>query len=307
MKDTENKHIVLIVDDAPTNLKVLGTALKDTYHLKLATNGEEALALASSKNPPDIILLDIMMPEMDGYEVCKRLKEAPETRDIPVVFITAMNEEKDEELGLQLGAIDYIAKPFSIPIVKARVKNHLELKQYRDMLKENSMIDGLTQIANRRRFDETLLVEWNRQKRHSESLSMLMIDIDFFKNYNDTYGHLQGDECLKQIAQTIKNGLKRSADLAARWGGEEFACILPDTDHTMAINIGEAIREAIMDLELPHEASLINSIVTVSIGVATVKSQEYADADFQVLIKKADDALYKAKESGRNKVVSELV
>ncbi|MDF2878060.1 MAG: hypothetical protein K0S30_1156 [Clostridia bacterium] len=219
MKNTENKQIVLIVDDAPTNLKVLGTALKDTYHLKLATNGEEALGLAISKNPPDIILLDIMMPDMDGYEVCKKLKEAPETRDIPVVFITAMNEEKDEELGLQLGAIDYITKPFSIPIVKARVKNHLELKQYRDMLKENSMIDGLTQIANRRRFDETLLVEWNRQKRHSEPLSMLMIDIDFFKNYNDTYGHLQGDECLRQIAQTIKKGLKRSTDLAARWGG----------------------------------------------------------------------------------------
>ncbi len=301
MHNIEHKPIVLIVDDIPTNLKILGTALKNDYHVKVTTTGEEALLIATSKNPPSIILLDIMMPEMDGYEICRRLKEAPETRDIPVIFITAMNEEKDEELGLTLGAIDYITKPFSIPIVKARIKNHLELKRYRDILKENCMIDGLTQIANRRRFDEASEVEWNRQKRHNEPLSMLMIDIDFFKNYNDTYGHLQGDECLKQVAQTIKKQLKRPADLAARWGGEEFACILPETDSIAASHIAEDIRKAIMDVALPHEDSLVESVVTVSVGVATAKPLD--DTDFQALLKKADDALYKAKQNGRNKVV----
>jgi len=305
MNKTDNKQIILIVDDVPTNLKILGTALKDHYHVKLTTTGKEALLIAGSKNPPDIILLDIMMPEMDGYEVCRRLKEAPETREIPVIFITAMDDEKDEERGLTLGAIDYITKPFSIPIVKARVKNHLELKRYRDMLKENSMIDGLTQIANRRRFDEALLIEWNRQKRHDEPLSMLMVDIDFFKNYNDTYGHLQGDECLKQVAQTIKNELKRPTDLVARWGGEEFACILPETDHAGAIRTGEIMRKAIMDVALPHADSRVNTIVTVSIGVATVNPLENTDS--QMLLKKADDALYKAKQNGRNQVCSERV
>lgn len=303
MGNIDQKQIILIVDDVPTNLKVLGTALKDDYHLKLTTSGEEALLIAGSKNPPDIILLDVMMPDMDGYEVCRRLKDAPETKDIPVIFITAMNEEKDEELGLSLGAIDYITKPFSIPIVKVRIKNHLKLKRYRDMLKENSMIDGLTQIANRRRFDESLLMEWNRQKRHLEPLSMLMVDIDFFKNYNDTYGHLEGDECLKQVAQTIKIQLKRPADLAARWGGEEFACILPETDPMEAVSIAENIRKAIIDKALPHKASLVNSVVTVSIGVATATPLE--ETSFQMLIKKADDALYKAKQNGRNRVFPE--
>ncbi|MDF2612386.1 MAG: domain S-box/diguanylate cyclase protein [Clostridia bacterium] len=304
MNTIDQKQIVLIVDDMPSNLKVLGTALKDDYHLKLTTNGEEALLIAASKNPPDIILLDIMMPDMDGYEVCRRLKEAPETKDIPVVFITAMNEEKDEEYGLMLGAIDYVTKPFSIPIVKARIKNHLELKRYRDMLKANSMIDGLTQIANRRRFDEALLMEWNRQKRHSEPLSMLMIDIDFFKNYNDTYGHLEGDECLKQVAETIKGELKRPTDLAARWGGEEFACILPETDPVEAMGIAENIRKAIMDKALPHRASLVNHVVTVSVGVAAMLPSENTDS--KELIKKADDALYEAKQKGRNQVYLEI-
>lgn len=298
MKDSRNKQTVLIVDDVPHNLKILGAALKDDYYVKLTTNGEEAIAIAQSANQPDIILLDIMMPDMDGYEVCKRLKEAPETRDIPIVFITAMNEEKDEELGLTLGAIDYIVKPFSMPVVKARIKNHLELKYYRDKLKESSMIDGLTQIANRRRFDEALTAELDRKKRHNEALSVLMLDIDFFKKYNDTYGHLQGDECLKMVAQTIKNELKRPADLAARWGGEEFACILPETSLMDAIRIGENIRQAVIEKALPHEASVVSQVVTVSVGAASAERME--ELNFDEILRKADDALYRAKQSGRN-------
>ncbi len=295
---------ILIVDDVTMNRKILETALKDQYNVKLANSGREALLIAVSKNPPDLILLDIMMPEMDGYEVCKRLKEIPETREIPIIFVTAMNEEKHEEYGFSIGAIDYITKPFSIPIVKARVKNHIELKKYRDLLKENSMLDGLTGIANRRHFNETLLMELNRAKRLGSTLSILMADIDFFKKHNDSYGHLEGDECLRKVALTLKNQLKRPADLVARWGGEEFACILPETGHVAALAIAENLRRSVMDLAIPHKDSPIEKILTVSIGVATTSTSE--NEDFESLIKKSDDALYKAKEKGRNRVCSEM-
>jgi diguanylate cyclase (GGDEF)-like protein len=300
MNNFKEKQSILIVDDVPMNIKILGTALNDQYNIKVATSGKEALLVAVSKNPPDLILLDIMMPEMDGYEVCKKLKQAPETREIPIIFVTAMNKEKDEEYGLNLGAVDYITKPFSIPIVKARVRNHLELKKYRDLLKENSMLDGLTGIANRRRFNDTMLTEWNRAKRSGSTLSMVMADIDFFKNYNDTYGHLEGDECLRKVASTLKGQLKRPADLAARWGGEEFACILPETGHDEALAIAENLRRSIIDLAIPHEGSLIEKIVTISIGVTSASPSE--NEEFESLIKKADDALYRAKEKGRNRV-----
>lgn len=304
MNNFEKRQSILIVDDVPMNIKILAAVLKDQYNVKVATSGKEALLIAVSKNPPDLILLDIMMPEMDGYEVCKRLKEAPETRDIPIIFVTAIDKEKDEEYGLSIGAIDYITKPFSIPIVKARVKNHIELKNYRDLLKENSMLDGLTGIANRRRFNDTMLTEWNRAKRSGSTLSILMVDIDFFKNYNDTYGHLEGDECLRKVALALKNGLKRPADLVARWGGEEFACILPETGHAEALTIAEDLRRSIMELAIPHKGSIIEKFVTVSMGVATISPSE--NEEFESLIKKADDALYKAKERGRNRVFSEM-
>lgn len=296
----EDKPKVLIVDDQLLNIKLLETVLQEEYCVMTASDGKEALRIASGENQPDLILLDVIMPEMDGYEVCIKLREMPETRDIPVIFLTALNDKKYEEYALQLGVVDYITKPFSIPIVKGRVKNHLEQKKYRDLQKENSYIDELTGIANRRRFNEYLYVEWNRSWRNGSPISMLMVDVDFFKKYNDFYGHLQGDKCLQKIAQALKSNLKRSTDLVARWGGEEFACILVDTNKSGAMLIGERLRKAVADLKIPHERSDIDIIVTVSVGVATMYPS--AENSLDELLKKADLALYKAKNLGRNRV-----
>ncbi len=290
---------VLIVDDMPTNISLLAAALDEDYDIRVATSGREALVLAHSTNPPDIILLDIRMPDLDGYEVFSKLSNEADTRDIPVIFLTGICEAQSEEYGLKLGAIDYIKKPFSIPIVKAKIKNHLELKQYKDFLRENTWLDQLTQIANRRRFDEMWALEVKRSKRLGSFLSLLMIDIDKFKDYNDTYGHLQGDECLRRVAAVIKSTARRPGDLAARWGGEEFLCLLPDTDPKGAREIAERTRQAVLDLGLEHSATDIG-IVTVSVGVVT--SDAECENCYDELIKRVDSALYHAKESGRNRV-----
>ncbi|HKM32766.1 MAG TPA: response regulator, partial [Oscillospiraceae bacterium] len=290
---------VLIVDDMPTNISLLAAALDEDYDIRVATSGREALVLAHSTNPPDIILLDIRMPDLDGYEVFSKLSNEADTRDIPVIFLTGICEAQSEEYGLKLGAIDYIKKPFSIPIVKAKIKNHLELKQYKDFLRENTWLDQLTQIANRRRFDEMWALEVKRSKRLGSFLSLLMIDIDKFKDYNDTYGHLQGDECLRRVAAVIKSTARRPGDLAARWGGEEFLCLLPDTDPKGAREIAERTRQAVLDLGLEHSATDMG-IVTVSVGVVT--SDAECENCYDELIKRVDSALYHAKESGRNRV-----
>lgn len=299
-KVSDNKPNILIVDDEPINLKILETALKEEYNVRTASNGKNALIIADSENPPDIILLDIIMPEMDGYEVFERLKESSKTREIPVMITTAMKEEKSEEIGLKLGAVDYVTKPYNLPVLKARIKNHITMKRNRDLQKENSMTDELTQIANRRKFDEMLSIAWNNEKRLGNPLSLLMIDIDFFKNYNDTYGHLKGDECLVKVAQALKKNLNRPRDLVARWGGEEFVCILPDTNLNGAMEVAEDLRKAIMELGIPHESSRVENVVTVSIGVATIKPSDEYEAES--LIKKSDKALYSAKGKGRNQV-----
>lgn len=296
----KKKQKILIVDDTVFNIKLLIAALEDDYDISIATNGKDALSVAHSNNPPDIILLDIMMPEMNGYEVCEKLKQEKDTKDIPIIFVTAMQDGKSEEHGLKLGAIDYITKPFSIPIVKAKIKNHLELKRYKDLLKENSAIDGLTQIANRRRFDQAFKIETKRVRRSGSYLSVLMVDIDYFKNYNDTYGHLQGDVCLRKVAQIMKASLNRPGDMVTRWGGEEFAILLPDTDKEGAILIAEKLRKAVADLAIVHETSLVDKVVTVSIGVATSDPADYTS--YEKLLEQSDHALYKAKETGRNRI-----
>ena len=191
MNNNNEKPLILIVDDTPMNIRVLGTALKEDYQIRVATNGEEALEMATKLPVPDLILLDIMMPEMDGFQVLEVLKSLPETKEIPVIFVTALNKEDDEEKGLKIGAIDYITKPYSIPVLKARVKNHIELKKLRDVIKENSMLDGLTKIPNKNRFNDILEAEWSRGRRYQESLSVLMLDLDFFKIYNYTYWNLE--------------------------------------------------------------------------------------------------------------------
>lgn len=205
MQNLNKKEIptILVVDDMSTNLLILSDLLKDEYDVKIAKNGKKALELVHSNQEIDLILLDVMMPDIDGYEVCKELKNNTKTKNIPIIFVTASDNDEDEEYGLNLGAIDYITKPFNKAIVKLRVKNHLELKLKSDLLEELSMYDGLTHIPNRRFFDKNFEMAYKDVTRENHSLALMMIDIDFFKPYNDNYGHGKGDETLKKVAQAL--------------------------------------------------------------------------------------------------------
>lgn len=292
---------ILIVDDEPINIKLLAGELTADYDVVFALEGEDALEIAGSGESVDIILLDIMMPGLNGYEVCRRLKASPQTLHIPVIFITTMSLEEDETRGLEIGAVDYITKPFSMAIVKARLKTHLELKQHRDRLEKLSSMDGLTGIANRRRFDEQIDREWKIAAREASPVSLIMIDIDCFKHYNDRYGHIAGDECLKMVAETIRSSVRRPSDLAARYGGEEFAAILPKTDAQGAAGIAEAIRGNVAALQIPHDTSEVAPHVSVSLGVATTMASAHETSAYLVGI--GDKALYEAKRSGKNRVV----
>lgn len=302
MTQHEKNQRVLIVDDMPINIQVLAGALKDTCIVQVAANGRKCLDLASSDTQPDLILLDIMMPGMDGFEVLRRLKNEPHTKDIPVIFVSAKGGVEDEAKGLNMGAVDYIRKPFSPVIIRARVKTHLRLKHKTDLLESMALLDGLTEIPNRRRFDEVLTQEWRRCRRSSSPLSMIMADIDFFKNYNDVYGHSAGDDCLRRVAQTLRDFVRRAGDFVGRYGGEEFAVLLPDTDAAAATEMAEAIRLNLEALAIPHEHSDVAEVVTLSLGVAsTVPSEHGAPQD---IIEASDKQLYEAKRGGRNQVRS---
>ncbi len=299
MVNYSTRSTILVVDDQPANIMILGETLKSDYQIKMATSGLKAIEIASSENPPDLILLDIIMPGIDGYEVCKQLKNNHKTKKIPIIFITAKDQEEDETKGLDYGAVDYITKPFSLPIVKARIKTHLELKKHRDILEDLSTLDGLTGIPNRRKFDEYLEMEWKRAVRESYPLSLIMIDIDCFKLFNDNYGHDKGDECLKKVANNLKITARRPADFIARYGGEEFASILPNTSIEKATEFAELLRSNIEKLNVPHAFSPINDKVTISLGSATIIPT--IEKSYDLLIKSADKALYKAKSNGKNK------
>jgi diguanylate cyclase (GGDEF)-like protein len=295
----QSKQTILIVDDVPSNIKLLNTILENEGEIIFATRGLDGLNMAF-KQRPDLILLDVVLPDIDGIEICKQLKAAPETAAIPVIFITAMSQEADEERGLGAGAIDYITKPFSTSIVRARVRNHLELKRYRDMLESLSTTDGLTGIPNRRQFDDFLDREWRRAIRNHTPISLIMMDIDFFKAYNDYYGHLEGDNCLRQLARALFEIARRPVDLAARYGGEEFAFVIPETDTEGAMNVAIMIRDRINALNLPHARSTVADYVTISIGVATIVP--VVGQLSEELIRLADERLYVAKQSGRNRI-----
>ncbi|MBC8015048.1 MAG: PleD family two-component system response regulator [Sporomusaceae bacterium] len=292
---------ILIVDDTRFNIQIMTNMLANDYKIFYATSGKTALEIAMSERV-DLILLDVIMPEMDGYEVCKKLKSDPHTQNIPIIFVSALKDVEDETKGLEMGAIDYIFKPVSPAILKMRVKNHLELKRYRDLLEQQSLCDGLTCIANRRHFDGVFEKEWRRAVRSGEALSLAFLDIDFFKRYNDYYGHLAGDDCLRQVGIVLKDSLKRASDLVARYGGEEFIIVLPSTSQAEAIQIGEKVRMNIEFLKVVHKMSEVSDYVTVSVGIATIIPEQ--DMDPALLLMKVDHALYQAKSKGRNRVIA---
>lgn len=305
MDHLPSHQTVLIVDDEPINIKALQAVLSEEHNLVFATDGEMALTMAQTDPQPDLILMDIVMPGLDGFQVCKRLKANAKTQHIPVVFLTGKWETSEEAKGLELGAVDYIRKPFSPPIIRARIRNHLELKKTRDMLENLSALDGLTNIPNRRRFDQVYAQEWSRAMRNNTTLSLVFIDIDHFKNYNDLYGHLVGDDCLRAVARSLQALLGRTADFLARFGGEEFVVLLPDTDMLGCYHLAEKIRAGVEALHIEHRASPVADHVTISLGAVTCTDTTHCDR--AILLEHADRLLYKAKNEGRNRVCTAVL
>lgn len=290
---------ILIVDDQKTNIELSENIFSSEYEVLLANSANEALNMCE-KTLPDLILLDVVMPEVDGLTLCKILKNQPETADIPVMFVTGYQNPEEESSCWAVGGVDFVNRPVNTETLKQRVKVHLMLKLQTDRLKEMAMMDSLTGIPNRRLFEDRLQVEIRQTNRTGMPLSILMIDVDFFKRYNDHYGHLMGDECLKQIATALKANVKRPRDLIARYGGEEFVCLLPETDEIGARAIAEKLVLGIRQLEREHLDSDVAKIVTVSIGYAV--SRQIAHVSAELLIETADAELYRAKQGGRNRV-----
>lgn len=290
---------VLVADDDAINRQVLGELLKPDYMVLLAKNGEQTLERAA-RHLPDLILLDVMMPDMDGYEVLRRLRADPQTEHISVIFISGLDRPEDEANGLNLGASDYIAKPFNATVVTARVALHLQVVRQRRMLERLAHIDGLTELANRRRFDEMFQAEWQRARAGCRPLSLALLDIDCFKQYNDRYGHPAGDRVLRAVARTVASFMRRPVDLAARYGGEELVLLMPDTFAEQAQHVVAGMRQAIEQLTIAHDASVVSPVLTVSVGGATMGERDSESA--AQLLDAVDDQLYRAKHAGRNRV-----
>ena len=298
MTNASPKNSVLIVDDGKANIIALAHILSPEYTVYAAKNGRDAIEIAN-EHAPDVILLDVLMPESDGYEVLAQLKSEEQTRTIPVIFVTELNNIEDEVRGLNLGASDYISKPYSPAIVRLRVQNQIKIVNQINKINILSVTDQLTGLPNRRYFDDQMNREWGRSKREKMPLSLLLLDVDKFKILNDTYGHLTGDEVLKIVANTLKESLKRITDIVSRWGGEEFIVLLSNTGSDGALNVAEQIRVNIEQTPIPVTNGETTKL-TISIGVGTLIATQDCSPD--TLISHADKALYRAKSTGRNRV-----
>lgn len=304
---------ILIVDDVPVNIQLLKTYLgSEGYHIITASDGSEAIEQVKKWNP-DLILLDVMMPKMNGFEVCKIIKSDMKTQFIPIIIVTALNELDDKIKGMDSGADDYLTKPFNKLELMARVRSLLRTKYLHDELQDKiiqlqkakeelrrlAITDGLTGLYNYRYLKDQLNQELNRAHRHELNISLVMIDIDYFKHYNDTNGHPAGDQLLKKMGHLLKNNV-RNIDLAARYGGEEFALVLIETNQEAANIVAEKIRKLVEDHKFAHESSQPDGKITISAGVATFPDDA---EDFDTMVAVADQRLYRAKQSGRNTVV----
>jgi len=297
-----DKNTLLIIDDDSINISVLRNILDKEYDVYVEKDGLSGIERAKELSP-DLILLDIVMPAMSGFEVMSKLKNENLTRYIPVIFVTGLANTKDEERGFILGAADYINKPFSASVVKMRVRNQIRIINQMRQIEKLSVTDTLTGTGNRRYFDDQLNQEWHRAIRQQSSFGLIILDIDNFKNLNDTYGHLNGDIVLATLSKVIKLGFSRVTDKLARWGGEEFALILPDTSSAGTKKVAEKVRILIENNKFMLEDGKIIK-VTVSIGVHSVMPQYNGEYTIPMFISDADAALYHAKRTGKNCVVA---
>lgn len=305
---------ILLVDDDPATIQLLGRMLAGAGYLHFATSGEDALRFARA-TPPDLILLDAEMPGMSGFEVCQALKADPDLADVPVIFVSSHSEPVFELSSFDLGAADFIAKPVHALLVLARVQTQLRLKHLADELRRIATIDAVTGVANRRLFDPALQREWRRARRSGDAISLLMVDIDHFKAFNDHYGHPAGDTCLRAVAQALVLAGTRPADLVARFGGEEFAVLLPQTSRGGAAHMAHTLLDAVASLDIQHAGSATAPRLTVSIGIgcydedSSCWKQAPAESRFAdlpaghssagELLRAADAAMYAAKREGR--------
>lgn len=299
LDSTHGKPKLLVVDDQPDNIQLLVQAFAGDYQVFMATSGEQALAVCQS-DPPDLVLLDVLMPGMDGFAVCRQLKAQEATSHIPIIFVTARPDAGQETHGLGLGAVDFISKPVNPAVVRARVHTHLTLKFQSDLLKKLVLLDGLSGVFNRRYFDQQLATEWARAARSGLSLSLVLLDVDHFGAYNERHGHQAGDDCLRLIAVTLKAVLRRPADVVARFGGEEFACLLPDTSHEDALALAQEMERRVRQLRLPRSGAHGSDVLSVSVGLGTRVSPHSGQASD--LLALATTQLQHAKHNGRGQV-----
>lgn len=307
---------ILLVDDSPTIRAGTSQMLEKMGHaVTMAENGELALA-AYQRDRPDLVLMDVTMPVMDGYAAAQQIRTRYPEDWVPIIFLSGASEEQHLERGIRAGGDDYLIKPASYVVLHAKIhamqriddmrrrllKVSAELGAANRALERMSRQDWLTEIANRRYFDAFLAEEMARARRSKQELCLALCDVDFFKGYNDHYGHQAGDDCLRQVARVLQAACRRPADLPARYGGEEFALVLPETTVSGATQVAESVRNSIVQLNVPHERSAVAGYVTVSIGVAGLLPT--MDSDPEHLIAAADQALYQAKKLGRNRVVA---
>ncbi|MEE2746234.1 MAG: diguanylate cyclase [Pseudomonadota bacterium] len=290
---------ILIIDSDTVTVELISNLYNKAVSVLRALTVDAGLKIAASEQP-DLIILDAFPPSFIGFETCRQLKNLPATKHIPLIFCSHSNQNGEELRALQLGALHFVSKPFSPDILKAVITNNLSFKKYQNQLEMLSTFDSLTGISNRRRFDEYLILEWRRARRNKYSLSLLMIDIDHFKQYNDSFGHQKGDEAIQAVAEEIQKHLRRPSDMVARYGGEEFSVILPETPPEAALDLANRIWCGIGALEM--DTTVDQKGLTVSIGVATITPGN--ENGWQELVQVADSNLYKSKESGRNQITN---
>ena len=296
---SQSRARLLLVDDDSSQLNFYMASLSRDYDCEFAKSAKEAMQVSRSYPLPDLIVLDVEMPNVNGFELCRSLKNDDITKEIPVMFVSAASDINAKTKGFQVGCVDYVTKPVLIPELQARIDTHVKLRRQTQQLEALSYTDALTGVANRRRYNETLLREWQRCCRYTQALTLMIIDVDDFKAFNDFYGHTMGDQCLVKIARQMNGLVKRPGDLFSRIGGEEFALLLTDCDRFGASLKAEELLKSVANLNIEHQAAPRNDRLTISAGVAICTPSPGDEPLY--LFQAADEALFRSKHHGKNK------